>query len=50
MIDYLHLNPVRRGLVEKPEDWKWSSAGWFLKGIDSWLTLDTIPPQWLVGN
>ncbi|PSH03635.1 MAG: transposase [Acidobacteria bacterium] len=22
---YLHRNPVTRGLVEKPEDWKWSS-------------------------
>jgi hypothetical protein len=20
-----HRNPVKRGLVEKPEDWKWSS-------------------------
>jgi putative transposase len=24
-IRYIHLNPVRRGLVEKPEDWPWSS-------------------------
>ena len=22
---YLHRNPVKRGLVDKPEDWKWSS-------------------------
>jgi putative transposase len=22
---YLHRNPVERGLVAKPEDWKWSS-------------------------
>jgi putative transposase len=22
---YIHRNPVRRGLVAKPEDWKWSS-------------------------
>ncbi len=22
---YIHRNPVRRGLVEKPEDWPWSS-------------------------
>ncbi len=28
MIEYLHANPVRRGLVSGPEDWKWSSAGW----------------------
>jgi putative transposase len=29
MIDYIHANPVRRGLVERPEDWKWSSAQWY---------------------
>ena len=23
---YIHRNPVRRGLVAKPEDWKWSSS------------------------
>jgi putative transposase len=28
MIEYIHLNPVRRELVLKAEDWKWSSAGW----------------------
>ena len=25
-IEYIHLNPVRRGLVARPEDWYWSSA------------------------
>ncbi len=25
-IDYVHLNPVRRGLCTRPEDWLWSSA------------------------
>jgi hypothetical protein len=24
-LDYMHLNPVRKGLVAKPEDWRWSS-------------------------
>jgi putative transposase len=48
MIDYLHLNPVRRGLVERPEDWQWSSVGWFLQGTASRLSIDTIPPEWLV--
>jgi putative transposase len=32
VIDYIHANPVRRGLVEHPTDWPWSSArfwqGW----------------------
>jgi len=26
MVEYIHYNPVRRGLVEKQEDWRWSSA------------------------
>ena len=25
-LDYMHRNPVQRGLVPRPEDWKWSSA------------------------
>ncbi len=24
-LDYMHWNPVRRGLVSTPEDWQWSS-------------------------
>lgn len=29
MIDYIHANPVRRGLVADPLDWEWSSARWY---------------------
>ncbi len=29
---YLELNPVRAGLVKKPQQWHWSSAGPHLKG------------------
>jgi putative transposase len=25
-VEYIHLNPVRRGLVARPEDWPWSSV------------------------
>ena len=25
-IQYIHLNPVRAGLVRRPEDWPWSSV------------------------
>ncbi len=25
-VDYIHRNPVRRGLVEMPEQWNWSSV------------------------
>ena len=24
-VEYLHLNPVRAGLVRQPQDWRWSS-------------------------
>ena len=30
MIDYSHANPVRRGLVSRPEEWEWSSARWYV--------------------
>jgi putative transposase len=29
VICYFHMNPVRRGLVKRPEDWEWSSARWY---------------------
>jgi putative transposase len=29
MIEYIHANPVRRGLASRAELWKWSSAGWY---------------------
>jgi putative transposase len=29
---YMHRNPVKRGLVEKPEDWAWSSFRHYATG------------------
>jgi putative transposase len=29
-IDYIHSNPVRRGLCQKATDWEWSSARYYL--------------------
>ena len=47
MIQYVHLNPVRRGLVERAVDWEWSSSAQ-LEDIDtSPVALDPIPPDWL---
>jgi putative transposase len=46
-IEYIHMNPVRRGLVQRAEDWKWSSAGWFLGVATSPLIPDSIPPEWI---
>lgn len=28
-LDYMHMNPVRAGLVERAVDWKWGSARWY---------------------
>jgi len=46
MIEYLHLNPVRRGLVERAVDWYWSSAAYYEGVGQSPLTLDPLPPDW----
>lgn len=47
VIDYIHLNPVRRRLVDRAEDWLWSSAAWYLRGGETPLIPDPIPPEWL---
>jgi putative transposase len=50
-IDYLHLNPVKRGLCRMAIDWKWSSARFFAsdgKFPDPDLpTLSPLPPSFL---
>ncbi|HEY0795007.1 MAG TPA: hypothetical protein VGD64_04430 [Acidisarcina sp.] len=30
---YIHRNPVRRGLVARPEDWTWSSFRHYQTGV-----------------
>ena len=35
---YVELNPVRAGLVRRPEEYKWSSYGSNAWGDDSWIT------------
>jgi putative transposase len=32
-LKYIHRNPVRRGLVAKPEEWMWSSFRHYATGI-----------------
>lgn len=46
MIEYIHLNPVRRGLAERAAEWKWSSARWFVDMAPSPIPVDPIPPEW----
>jgi hypothetical protein len=38
---YLHRNPVKRGLVEKPEDWPWSSFRHYLTGEESAVEVES---------
>lgn len=47
MIDYIHLNPVRKGLVAEAREWRWSSAGWFEGHPLNDLEPDPIPWDWL---
>jgi len=39
-IQYIHANPVRRGLVCHPSEWEWSSARWWDGQGDVRLTMD----------
>jgi putative transposase len=38
---YVHRNPVARGLVEKPEDWKWSSFCHYATGEDCGVEIES---------
>jgi putative transposase len=42
-IAYIHNNPVRRGLVETPTDWLWSSARFWAGMHGVLLAMDPIP-------
>ncbi len=46
-IAYIHMNPVRHGLVEKATDWRWSSASWYELGEPGLLRIDPISADWL---
>jgi putative transposase len=39
-LEYLHNNPVKRGLVASPEHWRYSSAHEWLKGAEPLLRVD----------
>jgi putative transposase len=40
-LKYLHRNPVKRGLVEKPEDWEWSSFRHYVSGVDGVVEIES---------
>ncbi len=39
---YLHENPVRKGLVNAPRDWRFSSAAWYEGERDCLLEMDVL--------
>jgi putative transposase len=40
---YIHRNPVTRGLVQRPEEWKWSSFAHYATGIAGPVEIES---QW----
>jgi putative transposase len=47
MAEYMHQNPVRRGLVAHAEEWKWSSAGWYAGQGAGPLRIDPTMPRYI---
>ena len=43
VIRYIHRNPVVRGLVEKPENWPWSSFRHYASGLKGMIEIES---QW----
>jgi putative transposase len=41
-LDYMHANPVKRGLVEHPGDWGWSSWSHYAKGGKGLIEIDSV--------
>ena len=41
VVEYIHGNPVRRGLVDAPEDWRWSSAAFWNGKTDVPIQMDS---------
>jgi putative transposase len=39
-LNYMHANPVVRGLVKHPRDWAWSSWGFYYGGAGVLLAID----------
>ena len=47
-IDYIHANPVRRGFVERAEDWEYSSARWYAGARPALIEMDRTIPALIV--
>jgi putative transposase len=41
-LNYMHLNPVKRGLVAHPKDWRWSSYASYQRQPDALIEVDFV--------
>jgi putative transposase len=41
-LEYMHANPVKRGLVKHPEDWPWSSWSHYVKAETGLIRIDSL--------
>ncbi len=41
-LEYMHRNPISRGLVEHPRNWPWSSWGFYAKTGSALLSMDVL--------
>ena len=52
-LDYIHTNPVKRGLCVKARDWRWSSARYYESDgqeYDALLPIRPVPAEfWSAG-
>ena len=39
---YMHRNPVKRGLVARPEDWPWSSFRHYATGVEGTVEIESM--------
>jgi len=42
-LQYMHRNPVKRGLVQEPEQWKWSSYRSYALGEEGMVKINLWP-------
>ncbi len=43
---YIHRNPVKRGLVTRPEDWRWSSYLHYRRGLRGVVEIESFWTGW----
>jgi REP-associated tyrosine transposase len=41
-LEYMHANPVKRGLVQNPASWTWSSYLFYVKGEAGLVPIDPV--------